>query len=99
MLVRMGRRPLVPAELKRNPFTVEEARRAGLRRWHLEGASWRRLGSSTYVWGGLPETDMQKLHAALLRLPQGSAFSGLTAPRLHATDVAPCGPIAATITL
>src|SRR6266581_7301386 len=83
MLVQMGRKPLVPAELTRKPFTVAEARRAGLRPWHLAGASWRRLGPATYVWAGLPQTHMQRLGAALRRLPPGAAFSGLTAAWLH----------------
>lgn len=93
----MGRKPHIPAELMRNPFTVDEARRAGLRRWHLEGASWRRLGSGTYVWAGLPETPAHRLGAALQRLPPGAAFSGLTAAWLHGIDVSPCDPIEATI--
>src|SRR5207245_1640489 len=90
MLVQMGSKPLVPAELTRKPFTIEEARRAGLRRWHLEGASWRRVGSSTYIWAGLPETPIETLAGALRRLPAGTAFSGLTAAWLHGIGVSPC---------
>ena len=97
MLVQMGRKPLVPAELTRKPFTIEEARRAGLRRWHLEGASWRRVGSSTYIWAGLPETPIETLAGALRRLPAGTAFSGLTAAWLHGIGVSPCDPIEVTV--
>jgi very-short-patch-repair endonuclease len=93
MLNLVPRRPVVPPELTRGPFTVAEARRAGLARWHLEGASWRRLGPRMYAWAGLSETPALKLEAARLRLPAPAAFSGRTAAWLHGLDVAPCEPI------
>ena len=93
----MGRTAQVPAALRRGPFTVEEARREGLDRWHMEGASWARLGPSTYVWKELAADPMQRLEAALRRLPAGAAFSGLTAAWLHGIDVNPCDPIEATV--
>jgi hypothetical protein len=93
MLKRVSRRPFVPLELTRGPFTLAEARRAGLARWHLEGASWRPLGAAIYVWAGLPETPVLKLEAARLRMPASAAFSGKTAAWLHGLDVAPCEPI------
>jgi hypothetical protein len=40
----MGRSAFVPKELKAGPFTRADAARAGLSRWHLEGANWRRMG-------------------------------------------------------
>jgi hypothetical protein len=89
----MGRRALVPAELTRGPFTVGEARRAGLARWHLEGASWRRLGLGLYAWAALAETPDLRLAAARLRLPETAVFAGRTAAWLHGLDVAPCDPI------
>ncbi len=97
MLMPMGRNPLVPRELMRGPFTVDDARLAGLTRWHLEGASWRRLAQGSYVWTGLDEGPMHKLEAARRRLPTGAAFSGLTAAWLHGLDVSPCDPIEAVI--
>src|SRR6266480_2296528 len=97
MLSSVGRRAHVPSRLLRGPFTVDEARRAGLDRWHLEGASWTRLGPSTYVWTRLREDPMHKLEAAKRRLPPGAAFSGLTAAWLHGIDVVPCNPIETTV--
>lgn len=97
MLAFMGRKPTLPPRLMRAPFTTQEARRAGLDRWHLEGASWRRLGPATYVWRGLAEDPIHRLEAARRRLPPGAAFSGLTAAWLHGIDVAPCDPIEATV--
>jgi very-short-patch-repair endonuclease len=93
MLRRVPRRPVIPEQLTHGPFSVAEARRAGLARWHLEGASWRRLGPATYAWSGLSETPSLKLDAARRRLPLNAVFSGKSAAWLHGLDVAPCEPI------
>ena len=97
MLVGVGRKPLIPHELTRGPFTLDDARRAGLRRWHIDGASWIRLGPGIYMWSGLAADTMHDLVAARRRLPDGAAFSGLTAAWLHGLDVAPAAPIEATV--
>ncbi len=97
MLNSVPREPVVPRELTRGPFTVAEARRAGLARWHLEGASWRRLGPAIYAWTGLSETPALKLEAARIRSPASAAFSGKTAAWLHGLDVAPAEPIEAIL--
>ncbi len=93
MLNPVPRRPVVPPQLTCGPFTVAEARSAGLARWHLEGASWRRLGPGMYAWAGLSETPALKLESARLRLPASAAFSGRTAAWLHGLEIAPCDPI------
>jgi very-short-patch-repair endonuclease len=93
----MGRKPLIPVELTHGPFTLDDARRAGLRRWHIEGASWNRLGPGTYMWSGLAADCMHDLAAARRRLPDGAVFSGLTAAWLHGLDVTPGPPIEATV--
>lgn len=93
----MGRSALVPAELTAGPFTRGEALRAGLDRWHLEGANWRRLGPTVYVWSGLPDTPELKIEAAHRRLPPPAVFSGFTAAWLHGIDVVACEPIEVTI--
>lgn len=43
------------------------------------------------------EIALEKLAAALLRLPPEAAFSGLSAAWLHGLDVEPCDPIEVTI--
>lgn len=91
------RKPFVPAALTCGPFTVAQARSAGLARWHLEGASWRRIGPGLYAWAALSETPALKLEAAALRMPTSAAFSGKTAAWLHGLDVAPCEPIEAIL--
>jgi hypothetical protein len=90
-------RPLVPATLASGPFTVADARAAGLARWHLEGASWKRIGPATYQRADLFASPDAVLAATRLRLPPGSAFSGRTAAWLHGLDVEPCRPIEATV--
>lgn len=93
----MGRRPRLPSQLLGGPFTIDDARDAGLDRWHLEGAQWTRLGPSTYLWKELLADPMHKLHGANRRLPVGAAFSGMTAAWLHGIDVKPCDPIEVTV--
>src|SRR5438477_57632 len=93
----MPRRPVVPVELTAGPFTLADARRAGLDRWHLEGATWRRSGPGTYVWAALAESPTLTLKAASLRLPSSAAFSGSTAAWLHGIDIEPCDPVEVTI--
>jgi hypothetical protein len=92
----MGRAPVVPRALSRGPFTLADARRHGLDRWNLQGASWRRLGPQTYALARLGETPQLKLEAAGRRLPPGAVFSGFTAAWLHGLDVEPCDPIEVT---
>jgi very-short-patch-repair endonuclease len=83
---------VVPAELRKRPFTLQEARAAGLTRRALAGKSWRRIGSSLYRWVGLPEDSFQLLQAWHRRLP-GAAFAGFSAAWLYRLDVDPCHPI------
>ena len=86
-------RQRLPAELLRGAFTVDDAQRAGLERWHLESSSWRRLGHGSYVWAGLEPAPLHRIEAARRRLPKGAVFGGLTAAWLHGLDVPPCDPI------
>lgn len=87
MVTGVAPRPLVPPELTRGPFTLADAMRAGLTRWHLRGKAWRSIGSGMYVWSGLPDSPMRSIAAAHARLPAGAIFSGRTAAWLHDLDV------------
>jgi Protein of unknown function (DUF559) len=93
----VARRPVVPAQLTKGPFTRAEGLGAGLSRRQLQGAPWRRMGVETYVWAGLAESPALLLAAALRRLPAAAAFSGRTAAWLHGLDQPPCDPIEVTI--
>ena len=93
----MGRSPRIPKALSQGPFTLDDARRAGLKRWHIEGQAWRRLGPRTYASANAAQSPLIELEAASLRLPPRAAFSGLTAAWLHGLDVTPCDPIEITV--
>lgn len=93
----MARRPVVPAELKNGPFTLDEALAAGLTRRQLQGSTWRRIGTGVYVWAGLPETPSMILRAVQRRIPAEAALSGLTAAWVHGLDVSPHDRLEATI--
>jgi len=79
------------------PFTVEEARAAGIERWHLRSRKWARLARGFYVPTEIAQTPLVQLEAATRRLPDAAAFSGLTAAWLDGLDVTPCDPIEVTI--
>ena len=93
----MAPTPRIPAELTKGPFTVEEARRHGVSRASLLGASWRRLGRGFYAWREIAEAPKTRLIAAKLRLPDAAVFTGPTAAWLHGLDVPPCSPIEAAV--
>jgi very-short-patch-repair endonuclease len=93
----MAPTPRIPPELTKGPFTVEEARRHGVSRAQLRGASWRRLGRGCYAWHEIAEAPMTRLIAAMLRLPDAAVFTGPTAAWLHCLDIAPCSPIEAAV--
>jgi very-short-patch-repair endonuclease len=96
---RMARKALLPQALTHGPFSIEEARRAGVDRRRLEGATWRRIGPAIYLWTGLPDDPMHELEAARRRLPAGAAFSGLTAAWLHGIDVGRSSRVEVTVPL
>jgi hypothetical protein len=93
----MPRPSLVPPDLRKAPFTLAEARRAGLTAKQLRGASWRRVGCGLYAWAGLDHSPALVLAAVRRRLPPGAAFSGRTAGWLHGLDLPPCDPVEVTI--
>ena len=83
----------VPRELTTGPFSLADARRAGLTRWQVYSAPFRRLAPGVFVSSALPDGALMKIAGARLRLPAGGAFAGLTAAWLHGLDVSPCDPI------
>ena len=93
----MAPTPRIPRDLTKGPFTIEEARRHGLSRAQLLGASWRRLGRGCYVWHEIAEAPMTRLIGAKLRLPDAVVFAGPTAAWLHGLEIAPCSPIEAAV--
>ena len=97
MLARVAPRPYVPEELKHGPFTLAQARLAGVTWEQLQSRAFRRLAHATYAWTGLTAEPMLMLEAALHRLPPVAVISGPSAAWLHGLDVTPCDPIQVTL--
>lgn len=83
----MSRACRIPEELRRGAFTVAEAEAAGLSRRQLQGSAWRRLCQGWYRWVGCQLTDEVRLTPVARGLPEGFAFAGVAAARLHGLDV------------
>jgi len=63
MVKSVGRVARVPEALTRGPFTLAEAARHGLARWHLEGYAWRRVGPGTYLSERVDQTPLMRIEA------------------------------------
>jgi len=89
----VGKAPFVPAEFKRRPFSLAEARRAGLTPRQLNGKSWRRIGQGLYRWSGLPDDRWLTLSAWRRVLPREAVFAGASAAWLFGLDLEPTDPV------
>jgi very-short-patch-repair endonuclease len=78
--------PFIPEALKGRPFTLAEARAAGVSDDALRGRAWRRLGPELYCLASLRFDTWQLLRALQ---PKVTAFAGRTAAWLHGIDVDP----------
>lgn len=85
----MARHCAVPEPLTHGPFTLQEALAAGLTRRQLRGSAWRRVSFNWYRWARCPLSEEMVLTTVHRGLPEGSAFSGRTAARLHGLDIPP----------
>ena len=89
----MTRTPAIPPELTKKPFSLEEARLAGLTLSSLRSKAWRRLGSELYCWAGWREDPWLVLSAWQRLLPAEAVFAGATAAWLMGLDLAPTDPV------
>ena len=89
----MARTPFIPPELTSRPFTLEEARAAGLTKSALKGKAWRRLNSELYCWTEVGENPSLLLSAWQRLLPAGAVFSGATSAWLFGLDLEPIDPV------
>src|SRR5260370_23861693 len=89
----MGRKPFIPPQLTKKPFSLEEARKAGVTLSGLRGKAWRRLGAELYCWSGLREDPWLVLTAWRRVLPPESVFAGGTAAWLLGLDMSALDPI------
>lgn len=93
----MGRIPRVPSQLTLGPFTLDEARAAGLSKRQLQGRSWSRISPRTYLYRRLQGDPLMLIRGALLRLPPDAVLSCATALWAHGVDLDPCNPIDAAV--
>lgn len=89
----MPRDAHVPESLRHGPFTLAQARAAGVTPDQLRGRSWSRVAQGWYRWAGSPLGDERdRLATIAASLPGFGAFSGLTAARLHRLDLPEADP-------
>lgn len=89
----VGTKPRIPPELKSRPFSIEEARKAGLTRHSLRGKAWHRIGFGLYRWAGLRDDPWLTLSAWRRVLPPSAAFAGASAAWLHGLDIRATAPV------
>jgi very-short-patch-repair endonuclease len=89
----VARQPQIPPELTKGPFSLAEARAAGLTLSSLKGSAWRRLGSELYCWRGWRDDRWTLLSAWKRHLPRRVIFSGRSAAAIHGLDFDPCNPV------
>jgi hypothetical protein len=83
----------IPTVLKAGPFTLEEARAAGVSPTALRGRSWIRLNYGLYCWSGLIQDPWKTLTVLQRLLPMGAIYSGRTAAWALGIHVDPFDPI------
>ena len=88
----MPPRPRIPRQLQNGPFTVAEARAAGVSPRSLSGRSWRRIERGIYCWSAMAP-DAFRLLAVWHRAQPAAIFCGRTAAWLHGLDTEPIDPI------
>jgi very-short-patch-repair endonuclease len=89
----MARTPRIPPELTRRPFSLAEARAAGLTLSALRGRAWRRLSTELYCWREWREDSWLLLSAWQRLLPPEAVFAGATAAWLLGLDLEPTDPV------
>ena len=90
---RVGRRPHIPQELTSRPFSLAEARSAGLSPSALKGRAWTRLGSELYYWSELRLDPWHVLSTWYHSLSSTAVFSGPTAAWMLGLDFEPTDPV------
>jgi len=85
--------PRVPPQLKLGPFTIDEARAAGVTGSSLRGRSWRRLGRGLYCWREIT-VDPWRYLRSVQQVLRAAVFAGRTAAWIHGVQhVDPFDPI------
>jgi hypothetical protein len=77
----------IPAELRTGPFLTSSALRLGLTYRELRSGRFRRIFRDVYVVAAVPDSLELRCSAALLIMPAGAVFCGVTAARLYGLPV------------
>src|SRR6267143_1592952 len=93
----MARSPRIPRELMTRPFSLREAREAGLTLSASRGSAWRRLGRELYCWEGVKEDAWRQLAVCKELLSPEAVFAGATAAWLLGLDLDPLHPVEAVV--
>jgi len=89
----VARTPRIPPQLTKRPFSLQDARAAGLTLSALKGKTWRRIDVELYSWAELREDRGLLLKAWQRVLPAEAVFAGPTAAWLFGLDVVPTDPV------
>jgi hypothetical protein len=89
----MAKIPRIPAEFKLRPFSLDEARDAGLTPRALRGRTWKRINARLYRWTDLPEDPWLTLSAWRRVLPPETVFAGTSAAWLFGIELAATDPV------
>jgi very-short-patch-repair endonuclease len=89
----VSRRACVPPALTKKPFSLSEARDAGLSPSALKGKTWKRLGSALYYWSELALDPWLVLSTWHRSLATDAVFSGATAAWMLGLDFEPTTPV------
>lgn len=89
----MSRAPRIPPEFKLRPFSLEEAKEAGLTLRVLSRNTWKRIGARLYRWSDLPDDPWLTLSAWRRALPSQAVFIGASAAWLFGLDIQPTDPV------
>lgn len=93
ILRHVSRPPRIPPALKLLPFSLEEAREAGLTLRALSRNTWKRIGSRLYQWSDLPDDPWLTLSAWRRILPPQAVFIGASAAWLFGLDIQAIHPV------
>ena len=89
----------MPPELTKRPFSLDEARAAGLTKSALRSKVWKRMGAELYRWANLREDPLLVLAGWKRSLPDDAVFAGATAAWLFGLDLPPTDPVEVSVPL
>src|SRR4051794_16522019 len=87
------RRPNVPVELTRGPFSYDQAAAAGLTHSALRSRPWRQVFTGVWAHEDVPDDRATRLAAAKFVIPSHGVLCGMTAAWIHGADVLRAGDL------